>query len=128
MVNNHDFLDVAQDLDTRKSPNYIWWTRPPSTIADDKNLIMAQLEEVVGTASSITASNDSDPGAGAHRGVLVLEHVLNVVLIGSLEVERDVRVEGGVSECFRHGVRLTDLSKACKGREKRVQEMVLNKE
>jgi hypothetical protein len=93
MVNDHDFLDIAQDLDTRESPNYIGRTRPPPAVANDKCLVMAQLEEVVGATSGVTASNDPDPRAGTHGRVLVLEHILNIILISGLEVERNIRVE-----------------------------------
>lgn len=93
MVNDHDLLDVAQNLDTCESPNYIGWTRPPPAVANDKCLVMAQLEEMVGATSGITASDDADPRAGTHRRVLILEHILNIILIGGLEIERNIRVE-----------------------------------
>ena len=112
MVNDHDFLDVAQNLDTRKSPNYIGRTRPTPAVANDECLIMVQLEEMVGATSGVTASDDPDPRAGAHGRVLVLEHIFNIILIGGLEIEWNIRVERGVSECFRHRVSLDDLSKA----------------
>ena len=122
MVNDHDFLDVAQNLDTRKSSNYIWRTRPPSTIANDECLVMAQLEEMVRATSGITACDDPDPRAGTYGRILVLEDFLNIVIVGGLEVERDIRIERSMSECFRHGVWSDKLSEAyvCyRGREKR---------
>lgn len=111
MVNDHDFLDVTEDLDTRDSANHIGRTRPSTTISNDKCLIMAQLEEMVGATSGVAASDDTDPRAGAHGRVLVLEHILHIVLIGSLEVVSDIWVEFIVSQCFRHGVLLEDLLK-----------------
>ena len=99
-MNDHDFLDVAQNLDTRKSPNHIWRTRPPSTIANDESLVMAQSKEMVGATSGITASDDSDPRAGAHGRILVLKHILDIFFISSLEIERNIRIEGGMPECF----------------------------
>ena len=104
MVNDHYFLDFAQNFDTRKGPNYIGRTRPSTTVANDECLVVVQLEKMVGATSGITASDDSDPRTGAHRRILVLEHILDIILIGRFEVERNVRIEFGVSECFRHGV------------------------
>jgi hypothetical protein len=49
---------------------------------------------MVRATSGVTTSNDPDPGAGAHGRILVLEHILDISLIGGLEVERNIRVEG----------------------------------
>lgn len=111
MVNDHNLLDVTEDLDTRNCANHIGRTRPSATIANDKCLVMAQLEEMVGATSGVAASDDTDPRAGAHGRVLVLEHILHIVLIGGLEVESDIWIEFVVSQCFRHGVLLDDLFK-----------------
>lgn len=41
MVDDHDFLDVAQNLDTRQCANHIWRTRPAAAIPNDESLIVA---------------------------------------------------------------------------------------
>lgn len=93
MVNDHDFLDIAQHLNTRNGANDICRCGSATSIPDDESLIVAELEEMVGTASGVAARYDANTGAGPDRRIMVFENILHVVFVGGLEIEGHVRVE-----------------------------------
>ena len=63
---------------------------------------MVQLEEMIRATSCVAASDYTDPRAGSYRGIMVLKKILDVVLVGSLEIKWNIRIELVVPECFAH--------------------------
>jgi hypothetical protein len=111
MVDDHDFFNVTQDLNACNRSNHVRRARSASPIAYDECLIMTQLKEMVRATSGVTTSDDAHPRAGADWRILIFEHFLNIVLVGSLEVKSDVGIKLVVSESFRHWEMLDDLLK-----------------
>ena len=101
MVDDFQFLDIAQNLDAGNRSNDIVAGCPATSVTNDEGLVFRQLEEVVRTAAGVAAGDYAHAGLGAHDKA-ALEHVPDVFLVGFSEIIWLECVEFGVSKSSGH--------------------------